>query len=55
MQTDQYKVSYVYNNPSSAGPFKGKQIMNYKPEKGDSIRAIFGSATVISVSKVKNR
>jgi hypothetical protein len=49
----QYKVSYVYENPSPAGPFKGRTVLDYKPAKGDQIRAMFGAAIVRTVSKAK--
>ena len=50
---EQYKVSYYYQSPSSAGPFKGKDVLNWKPAKGDQIRAIFGLAIVKSVRLIK--
>jgi len=49
----QYRVTYYYTNPGSAGPFKGRDVLDYKPTKGDQIRAIFGLAIVKAVSKVK--
>jgi endonuclease I len=51
--TKTYRVSYVYECPSNAGPFKGKDIFNFKPAKGDVIRAVFGLAIVKSVREVK--
>ena len=49
-----YRISYIYESPSPAGPFKGRTVMDYKPAKGDSIRAMFGSAIVKSVREVKS-
>ncbi len=48
-----YKVTYTYDNPSGAGPFKGSMKVNEKYSKGDSIYAIFGRATVVSCRLVK--
>jgi hypothetical protein len=48
-----YKVSYTYDNPSGAGPFKGKMTIDYKVIKGDTIFAYFGRATVVSCRVVK--
>ncbi len=43
-----FKIRYVYDNPSCAGPFKGSATSAAKYSKGDTIYAVFGSATVIS-------
>ena len=48
-----YSVSYTYSSPSSAGPYKGRTVLDWKPAKGDEIRAIFGLAIVQTVSKAK--
>jgi hypothetical protein len=48
-----YKVSYTYDNPHGAGPFKGSMIVNEKYSKGDSIYAVMGRATVVSCRAVK--
>jgi len=48
-----FKVSYTYDNPSMAGPFKGSMVMDTKYSKGDTIRAPFGSATVKSCRVIK--
>jgi hypothetical protein len=46
-----YIIRYVYDNPSGAGPFKGK-ITTLEPYlKGDTIFAPFGRATVVSCRK----
>jgi hypothetical protein len=50
----QYRVTYIYQNPHGAGPFRGKDVFDWKPAKGDQIRAIFGLAIVKSVSKIKS-
>lgn len=50
-----YSVSYIYDNPSPAGPFKGKITLAYKVAKGDSIWATFGRATVKSCRLVKEK
>ena len=48
-----WRVSYVYDNPSGAGPFRGKTtVTGDKPAKGDFIYAVFGAATIKTVSKV---
>jgi len=47
-----WRVSYVYDNPSPAGPFKGRTtVTGDKPTKGNGIYAIFGMATIKSVSR----
>lgn len=48
-----YKITYTYDNPSGAGPFKGKAVVDEKLAKGDSYYGPFGAATVVSCSKVK--
>lgn len=48
-----YKVSYVYDNPCGAGPFKGKTVTDVKYSKGDTIFAVMGRATVVSCRLVK--
>ena len=50
-----YKISYTYDNPHGAGPYKGKTTSDVKYSKGDSIAAVFGRATVVScrINKVK--
>jgi hypothetical protein len=48
-----YRVTYTYQNPHSAGPFHGSVVLDWKPQKGDQIRAMFGLAIVKTVSKVK--
>lgn len=52
-QNQKYKVSYEYVSPSGAGPYRGKTVLDYKPAKGDQIRAMFGAAIVKTVSKAK--
>lgn len=51
---NRYRVTYYYVSPGSAGPFKGKDVLDWKPSKGDQIRALFGLAIVKTVSKVKS-
>ena len=48
-----YNVKYTYDNPSSAGPFKGKGQASIKYEKGEGYYGPFGHATVTSCVKVK--
>lgn len=48
-----YKIAYTYDNPSGAGPFKGKAVVDEKLAKGDGYYGPFGAATVVSCSKVK--
>lgn len=43
-----FKVTYTYDNPSSAGPFKGSTTTATKFNRGDYIQAPFGRATVVS-------
>lgn len=50
----QYKVSYRYAFPSSAGPFKGKTETIERYKKGDTIRAPFGTAIVVSCREKKS-
>lgn len=49
-----FKVSYMYVNPSPAGPFRGSEVTTAKPAKGSVIPAMFGAAKVTSVSRVKS-
>lgn len=49
----QWRVSYRYVNPHGAGPFRGRMVLDYKPEKGEEIYAMMGRAIVQTVSKVK--
>lgn len=51
--TPKYKVSYIYDNPGRAGPFKGTAIETRKYTKGDMIWAVMGRATVKSCREVK--
>jgi hypothetical protein len=51
-----HRVSYTYNNPGPAGPFRGSLVTkpgDDPPKKGEVIRAMFGVATVTKVSKPK--
>lgn len=48
-----YRVTYTYDSPSNAGPFKGRMLTDTKHAKGDSIRAPFGMATVVSCRLIK--
>jgi hypothetical protein len=48
-----YKVSYTYDNPSGAGPFKGSAIVGSKQIKGEGWYGPFGHATITACSKVK--
>ena len=48
-----YKITYTYDNPGGAGPFKGRAVANSKHSKGDSYYGPFGRATVATCSKVK--
>lgn len=51
----EWRVSYVYEFPGPAGPFKGKMnIKGDRPRKGDSIYGPFGSARITSVKEVVN-
>jgi hypothetical protein len=54
MTNDKWKVTYVYVNPGPAGPTRGKDVLNYKPAKGDIIPAMFGQARIKTVSKCRN-
>ncbi len=47
-----YTVTYKYIDPSPAGPFKGKTVVDYRPDVGDLFWAVMGKATVTSVRKV---
>ena len=48
-----WRVSYRYVNPHGAGPFKGKDTIfrPTKPVKGEEIYAMFGRATITTVSE----
>lgn len=48
-----YRVTYTYDSPSGAGPFKGRMSVSTQYRKGDSIAAPFGRATVVSCRAVK--
>ena len=48
-----FKIRYIYNSPSNAGPFKGAAMVPDKMAKGDFYYGPFGAATVISCSKVR--
>ncbi len=48
-----YRIRYSYDNPCSAGPFKGTTTSAAKYSKGDTIYALFGAATVISCRLIK--
>lgn len=50
-----YRISYTYNNPHGAGPFRGRTVIDRaeKPKKGDSYYAMFGAATIKTVSVAK--
>lgn len=41
-------VTYVYDNPPPAGPFRGRIESDSKLKRGDSVRGLFGAATVKS-------
>lgn len=48
-----YKVTYTYDNPSCAGPYKGSTTSDVPYKRGDNIRAAFGAATVKSCREIK--
>lgn len=50
-----YRVTYKYTNPSPAGPFRGRMVIeaDEKPRKGDHVYAVFGSAVITTSSKAK--
>ena len=49
-----WRISYTYDNPSNAGPFRGRDtVKGDKPVKGDSHYGIFGMATIKTVSRAK--
>lgn len=52
---NKWNISYTYNNPSGAGPFRGRAVIasDTKPAKGDFHYAAFGAATIVTVSKAK--
>jgi len=47
-----YVIRYVYNNPSNAGPYKGKTVISKKLKRGDFYYGPFGAATVVSCFRV---
>lgn len=55
MKPKQFKVSYRYDEPRRAGPFKGRQEVTDKMAKGDMIYGPFGRATVTSCSKILSK
>lgn len=48
-----FKTSYIYENPGPAGPYKGWVVTPCKHQRGDTIRAPFGTATVRSSKEIK--
>jgi len=48
-----YKTSYTYDNPGRGGPNRGSIVTDRKYQKGESIYAMFGIATVKASSKIK--
>lgn len=50
----QWKISYKYDNPSGAGPFKGRAVIvsETKPRNGDLHYGPFGRATIVTASRV---
>lgn len=48
-----FKVTYTYDEPSPAGPFKGSMTADRRYKRGDSVWAVFGRATVKSCREVK--
>jgi hypothetical protein len=48
-----YLVKYTYDQPSGAGPFKGKMETRDPYAKGETIAATFGRATVVSCRVLK--
>jgi hypothetical protein len=53
MSEKRYRVTYVYQSPGRAGPFKGRDVLAYRPVRGDQIRAPFGLAIVRSAREIK--
>jgi len=48
-----YKVNYIYDDPSPAGPFRGSSEVKDKYAKGDMIWGMFGRGTVVSCRLIK--
>jgi len=48
-----FKITYTYDNPHGAGPFKGRATVPTKYARGDSYYGPFGTATVVSCRAVK--
>lgn len=48
-----YIIRYTYDNPSGAGPFKGKAQVGVKYAKGDTYFGPFGTATITSCRALK--
>jgi hypothetical protein len=48
-----YIVTYKYEDPSSAGPFRGRMTFNTKMDKGDTVWGPFGRATVVSCRQLR--
>lgn len=53
MHSQHFIVNYRYDNPHGAGPFKGSMRVSNRYVKGDTIRAPFGAATVVSCRVLK--
>jgi len=49
-----YIVRYTYDNPSGAGPFKGKSECSSKQFKGEGWYGPFGAATIVSCTKKRD-
>ena len=48
-----YRITYTYDNPHGAGPFKGKATVGDKYSKGDTYYGPFGAATIVSCRIIK--
>ena len=48
-----FRVSYTYNSPGPAGPFKGRMEVSQRYARGAFIRGPFGGATVVSCREVR--
>jgi len=48
-----YQVTYTYDNPSPAGPYKGRWTVDRRYQRGEGINAPFGRATVKSCRRIK--
>lgn len=48
-----YAITYTYDNPSGAGPFKGKAVVDSKYSKGDNYYGPFGAATIRSCRAIR--